>query len=133
VSPLVAVALLVAGALGALARYGTTVAFAGRALPWAVLVVNAAGSAVGGAVVALAEHAAVSADLRAVVVTGFCGGLTTFSTWTVETVQLVERGRWRTALLSVAANLVLGVGAAAAAYGIAVALVGAASVGAVPI
>jgi len=44
------------------------------------------------------------------------GGLTTFSTWSVETVQLVLDGRWRTAVTSVALNLVVGVGVAGGAW-----------------
>ena len=84
--------------------------------PIAVLLVNVTGSALAGAILGLAEAGAVSADLRLILLTGFCGGLTTFSTFSVETIQLVLEGRWRTAASSVSANLVLGVGAAAAAY-----------------
>ena len=51
--------------------------------------------------------------LLLVVVTGFCGGLTTFSTWMVETVQLADRRRMRTAIANVAITLVAGVALAA--------------------
>jgi CrcB protein len=78
--------------------------------------VNTLGSALAGAILGLAEAGAVNADLRLILLTGFCGGLTTFSTLSVETIQLVLDGRWRPAVISVAANLVLGIGAAAAAY-----------------
>jgi CrcB protein len=117
VTPLAAVAVVLAGAVGAVARYLVTLALAGRpGFPWAVLAVNVAGSLLGGAVLALAERAAITADVRLVLLTGLCGGLTTFSTFGVETVQLVLEGRARTAVASVAANLVLGVGAATLAY-----------------
>jgi CrcB protein len=101
-------AVLVAGALGAVIRYLVS---RWLATPVAVLVVNVVGSAIGGALLATT-----SGDLRLVLLTGFCGGLTTFSTFTVETVQLVLDGKSRTAFLSVAANLVLGIGAAAIGY-----------------
>lgn len=109
-------AVVIAGAIGSLARYGVSRAFATRGFPWAVLIVNVVGSAIGGGVLALAEHASMSADLRMILLTGFCGGLTTFSTFAVDSVQLVLDGRTREVVASIAANLVLGVGAAAAAY-----------------
>lgn len=84
--------------------------------PLAVLAVNVTGSALAGAILGLAEAGAVSADLRLILLTGFCGGLTTFSTFSVETIQLFVDGRWRAAVTSVIANLVLGIGAAALAY-----------------
>jgi CrcB protein len=87
-------------------------------VPWAVLVVNVVGSAIGGAVLALAQLGSVSGDIRLILLTGFCGGLTTFSTFGVETIQLVMGGRARVAALSVLANLLLGIGAAALVYGL---------------
>jgi CrcB protein len=115
VSIALALTVMVVGAAAATARFGLSLLLAGRA-GWAVLAVNVAGSAIGGVVLGLAERAAVSADLRLVLLTGLCGGLTTFSTFGVETVQLVQDGRMRVAAWSVAANLVLGVGAAALGY-----------------
>lgn len=114
---LVIAATLGAGAVGALLRYLVSRAFAARGpFPWAVLLVNVAGSAIGGVVVGLAERGDVAADIRFIIVSGLCAGLTTFSTWSVETVQLVLDGKARVAILSVAANLVLGVGAAVVGY-----------------
>ena len=116
-TPLVALAVIATGAVATVVRYLVSLAFAGRpGFPWAVLTVNLVGSLIGGAVLALAERAEVGADLRVILLTGLCGGLTTFSTFSVETVSLVQAGRTRVALLSVAANLVPGVGAAALAY-----------------
>ena len=63
-----------------------------------------------------AERAALDGDQRLILVTGFCGGLTTFSTWTVETIELLDGGRWRAAILNVVVTLTLGIAAAAAAY-----------------
>ena len=112
---------LVAGALGAVLRFLTSRAFAARPVG-AVLVVNVVGSAIGGAVLGLAQAGSVSGDIRLILLTGFCGGLTTFSTFGVETIQLVMEGKAKLALASVATNLVLGVGAAALAYVIVIGL-----------
>jgi CrcB protein len=116
-TPVIVLAVLGAGVLGALARYGLSLAFAKRqGFPVAVLVVNIIGSALSGAVLALVDYDGMSADWRLVLLTGLAGGLTTFSTWSVETIQLIQGRRARTALASVIANLVLGFAAAAFAY-----------------
>jgi fluoride exporter len=114
VSALVVVAALIAGALGALLRYGTTRLFARRndELPWAVLVVNTVGSFLGGLVLGLVGAGAAGADVQLIAVGGFAGGLTTFSTFSVETVQLALARRWGIVAATVGANLALGIAAA---------------------
>lgn len=124
-SAAVVVAVLVAGGVGALARYGVSRALARPSgVPWAVLGVNVAGSALAGAVLGLAQAGVVPTEWRVILLTGFCGGLTTFSTFSVETVQLVIEGRARVAASSVAGNLALGIGAAAAGFALVLLLVG---------
>ena len=120
-SALVVAIALLAGALGALLRYGTTLLFGrlGGNLPWAVLVVNTVGSFIGGLVLGLVTTGAVGSEVQLILVGGLAGGLTTFSTFSVETVQLALTGRWRTATLSVAANLVLGIAAAVVGFAVA--------------
>ncbi|WP_127794637.1 fluoride efflux transporter CrcB [Agromyces sp. LHK192] len=117
-TPWIAAAVLVAGAIGAVARYGLSRALPVRdgRIPLGILIANVAGSAVAGVVIGLAERAAVGDDVRVVLVTGFCGGLTTFSTWTVETVELALARRARAAVANVAVTLAAGLAACAAAY-----------------
>ncbi len=117
-TPVVVVAVLGAGAVGAVLRYVLSRAFPVRPghLPGGILVVNVVGSGLAGALIGLAERAALDGDLRLILVTGFCGGLTTFSTWTVETIELLDGGRWRAAVLNVVVTLALGLAAAAGAY-----------------
>lgn len=102
--------VLLAGMGGALLRFLIVRVIAA---PWAVLVVNVIGSFIGGVLVG-----STTGDLRLILLTGLCGGLTTFSTLSVETVQLVMAGRGGRAALSVMLNLVLGVGAAALGVGL---------------
>ena len=104
-------------------RYLVSLAFARRAgLPWAVFIVNVMGSAIGGTAIGLATTGVISTDLRLILVGGVAGGLTTFSTWSVETVQLVLEKKLSTALVSVVLNLGVGLAAATAGYLVATAL-----------
>jgi len=87
-------------------RYQISLALAHRTnFPYAVLTVNVIASAVGGVVLGLAYRGAIPSEWRLILLTGVCGGLSTFSTWSVETIQLVRVGRWRSALGSVTLNL----------------------------
>ncbi len=116
-TPSLIVAVIVAGAGGAAIRYGATLLLSRHSrFPWAVLLVNVVGSAAAGAVLGLAEQGGVGDEIRLILLTGLCGGLTTFSTWSVETVQLALDGKWRAAAMNVGLNLVVGIGAAAALY-----------------
>lgn len=111
--------LVVAGAVvGAPLRLWVTriAARLGREPAIGTLVVNVAGSAVLGA---LTGATGVNAATFALVGTGFCGALTTFSTFGADTVRLVELRRLLGALGYVAATLVLCIGAAVLAWAVA--------------
>jgi CrcB protein len=86
---------------------------AGRDPALGTLVVNVAGSAVLGATLGLAS---VPGWVVALVGTGFCGTLTTFSTLGADVVRLVEERALARVLGYLVATLVLGIGAAAATY-----------------
>ena len=96
------------GALGALARYGLSVAWphhAGR-FPWATFVTNVSGCLlIGVLMVLVVEAAAAHRLLRPFLGVGVLGGYTTFSTYTVDIQQLVAAGAARTALLYLAGTL----------------------------
>jgi CrcB protein len=122
VTPLIVAAALVAGAAGAVARFA--VGHAVRRMlgteraTRAVLLVNIAASLAAGIAIALPEDSAT----RYIVLGGFAAGLSTFSTWTVETIQLVLERRSARAARNVVANLVWGGAACAAGFGIALLL-----------
>lgn len=111
-SAVVVLAALLAGGIGALLRYGTTRLFARLhdELPWAVLAVNTLGSFIGGLVLGLVTTSAVGPDVQLIAVGGLAGGLTTFSTFSVETVQLALARRWGIVAATVGANLAFGIG-----------------------
>jgi CrcB protein len=112
--------VLVAGAVGALLRFGLSralpVAAQPHSVPRAVLIVNVVGSFIAGVALALTQTEAIPVVAGVIIVSGLCGGLTTFSTFSVETVELVMQGHTRVAARSIALNLVLGIGAAALGY-----------------
>ncbi|MEU4740136.1 CrcB family protein [Actinosynnema sp. NPDC023658] len=81
-----------------------------RSFPWATLAVNVVGSFVLGCV------AGGEPGLSALLGTGLCGGLTTYSTFSYETIRLAEDGHHWRAFANVAANVTAGVAAAALGY-----------------
>jgi CrcB protein len=90
------VAVGVAGALGALARYGVgglLLSKGGRTFPWETFVVNVTGSFVLGFIfTVMTEQLTTAPWLRIAVTIGFIGAYTTFSTLTYETYRLLEDG-----------------------------------------
>lgn len=122
-------ALLVAlgAAAGAPARYLTDRVLQerlGSQLPWGTLCVNVLGSLLLGLVLGGAHAHGVDTATVAAVGTGFCGALTTFSTFGYETVRLVEDGSYRYAVGNVVVSLVVGLLAAWAGWQIGLALLG---------
>jgi CrcB protein len=111
-------ALLCGGAAGALMRAAVAEAVppAAGAWPWATFSVNLAGAALlAWLTTRLGEMVAPTRYWRPLLGTGLCGALTTFSTFQVETIELVDRGRAGVALGYVSASLAAGMALAAAA------------------
>lgn len=81
--------------------------------PWGTWLVNVVGSFLMGVLVALAVAGRVDDDLAALLVVGFCGAFTTYSTFSYETVQLLLEGARRYAVVNVVGNVSVGVAAAA--------------------
>jgi fluoride exporter len=101
-----------AGAAGALSRYllGTMVtAFLPLPFPLGTFVINVTGSFFLGLVAALgADRGLIPPQWRTPIGIGFIGAYTTFSTWTVDTVQLLEHGDFLTAGANVVGSLLFG-------------------------
>lgn len=115
----------VGGLVGAPSRYLLDRAISSRIesdLPWGTFVINITGSLLLGLLtgLSLAKHLPlIDKDLLG---TGFCGAYTTFSTFTFETVRLLEDGRIFDALGNVVVSVAVGLGAAAAGLAIGLAL-----------
>lgn len=87
--------------------------------PWGTLVVNVVGSFLLGVIARAALDGGVGEDVVALGGVGFCGALTTYSTFGYETLRLVEGGARWIAFGNVAVSVVAGVGAAAAGWWVA--------------
>ncbi|KQM29612.1 chromosome condensation protein CrcB [Frigoribacterium sp. Leaf8] len=114
-SPLIVVAVAVAGGVGAATRFvvdGLVKDRLGSAYPWGTTVINVSGSFALGLLTGLALQAVVAPEWKAVLGTGLLGGYTTFSTASVETVRLLAAGRRGAAVANGLGMLVACVGAA---------------------
>ena len=104
------------GAAGATARYvlGTWIIdHTGASFPWNTMIVNISGSlAIGILLTLLTERLIADPAWRLLLVVGFLGGYTTFSSYTFETLALLEAGAWLSATLYVLGNNGLGLAAA---------------------
>lgn len=110
--PLITIALLALGAsVGATLRYTVAIwaseQFDGH-FPYGTLFVNVGGSVLLGLFMTLvALRSDISSELRVLIATGFCGSLTTFSTFSYETVTLLNQGHYPLALTNVIMNVLL--------------------------
>ncbi len=105
------IAIAGGGALGALLRYGVANglhALLGRGFPYGTLAVNLVGSFLMGLLfVLLNERLVVAPEWRGFLLVGLLGALTTFSTFSIETLLLIQQADYAKALLNVVSNLLL--------------------------
>jgi fluoride exporter len=105
--------VIIGSALGGMARYGVSGTVArriGETFPWGTLVVNVSGSFVIGVFAALVAPGGALGGERmagAFVMAGLCGGYTTFSSFSLETLNLARDGEWSRALSNIAASAAL--------------------------
>jgi fluoride exporter len=107
--------LVIVGAMvGAPLRYLTDRAVQARhdtVFPWGTFTVNVAGCAILGVLTGAAAEGAASSHLQLLLGTGLCGALTTYSTFSYETLRLTEGGARFYAVANVVGSLVAGLGA----------------------
>lgn len=102
------------GALGALARFSSGKALwliFGASTPAATLFVNVLGSFLMGLFVGLStSKMPISEELRGFLLIGFLGSFTTFSTFSMDAVRLIQQDQWSLAMAYITANVILCVG-----------------------
>jgi CrcB protein len=105
--------IAVGSAVGGMARYwcyGIAARVAGETFPWGTLMVNVVGSSFIAFFAALTGpegRALVAPGVRQFVMPGICGGFTTFSTFSLETLNLARDGQWMKASLNILSSITL--------------------------
>lgn len=115
------VSVAVAGAVGALARFvldGAVKTRSATVFPAATLLINVTGSLLLGVLTGLALFHGEPSAVKTIVGTGLCGGYTTFSTASFETIRLVQQRRGALAAVNAVGTLGLSVLAGAAGLGV---------------
>ena len=110
--------VMIGGALGSLARYGLSALTLpiSRDLPWGTIGINIAGSFIigfFGTLTLAAGRFPVSENMRLLVMVGICGGFTTFSSFSLQTLDLIRTGAIARAGVNIVASVVLCVAAVA--------------------
>jgi CrcB protein len=121
--------IAVAGALGAVCRWGISragYALFGAGFAWGTLIANVLGCFLLGFLMYTGLNTdKIPEALRTALAIGFLGALTTFSTFSYETIGYIEDGAWMLATLNIGANLAVGLGATVAGLFLARTLFGA--------
>jgi len=103
----------IGGALGSMARYGISgfiAALSGGTFPYGTLTVNVTGAILIGFLATISgpdSRYFIPASGRLFMMTGVCGGYTTFSTFSLETANLMRDGQWAAALANIGFSIIL--------------------------
>lgn len=108
--------IALAGSMGAMARFAVinwVSQVLGRAFPFGTLAVNVIGSALMGFLgVYLLQKFQVSPEYRVAILTGFLGAFTTMSTFSIDSLSLIEKNQWFMASVYIAATIIVCIAAA---------------------
>ena len=108
--------IFLAGGLGSLLRYVIGLVLPSSFFPWTTLGINVIGSFAIGLFGGLGSRVGWSESLQLALTVGFCGGFTTFSTFSKEALSLATAGRWGAFSLYVIGSVVLGLAATAVGF-----------------
>ncbi|AZL04691.1 fluoride efflux transporter CrcB [Brevibacterium aurantiacum] len=114
-TPLIFIALALAGGIGAVARMlldGIIRSRVSSAIPWGTITINISGSLALGLLTGLSSASILPEAWQFVIGTGFLGGYTTFSTASFETIRLIQERRWALSLFSGLGTLAVATAAA---------------------
>jgi CrcB protein len=105
--------IAIGGALGSMGRYwfsGVAALLFGESFPWGTLIVNVTGSLAIGFIATITGPDGrwlVSSTMRQFMMIGLCGGYTTFSSFSLQTLNLMNDGQWLYAAANIVASVVL--------------------------
>jgi fluoride exporter len=104
--------IAVGGSLGAVARWGLSTYISqstNGSFPWGTLIINLTGSFLIGMFMELFDRAMIPSEWRSFITIGFLGAYTTFSTYTLESVNLLRDGELRLATVNILSSNVVGI------------------------
>jgi len=101
--------VFIGGGIGSLCRFGLS-QWLNKPFdyPWGTLLANGLSCIVLGILVALVSKNILSLEFRLLLVTGFCGGFSTFSTFSNELIQFIKHGEWTMAMIYMSLSLFVG-------------------------
>ena len=105
------------GMIGSMLRYAAAILIKNQPFPYATFAVNIVGCFVIGAIAGFTiKSATLSNEWRLFLATGICGGFTTFSSFSLESLQLLQQNRPATAVMYIGTSIVLGIAAVFAGW-----------------
>lgn len=104
------------GAVGSVLRYGFSLVFPAKSIPWPTLLVNIIGSFTIGVIMALFLKNNLPGNWKLFLATGVCGGFTTFSAFSIENLFLLQQGKTGLAIFYIILSITAGIAAAFAGY-----------------
>jgi fluoride exporter len=109
------------GGIGSITRYVASLVIKSKTFPFATLTVNLIGSFIIGLVFAISiKQEGMEDNWKLFLITGVCGGFTTFSAFSLENVQLLQSGKTGIALAYIIVSMVLGIAATFLGYQLAI-------------
>jgi len=108
--------VFIGGGVGSVLRYAIGLCIGAATFPWATLAVNVGGSLAIGIFGGWGERFGWSEAVRLALTVGLCGGFTTFSTFSKESLALVQSGRWCTFAAYAIGSVAIGLAAVTLGY-----------------
>ena len=101
--------VFIGGGLGSICRYGIARLLKAQAwdYPLATFIANAAACIILGVLVGISLKSSMNSSTKLLLMTGFCGGFSTFSTFTLETYELLQAGNYFYALANIALSVIV--------------------------